>query len=123
VRIEVTGDDAKSPLPPRIKDALYRIGQEAIANSIRHGQPESIQIAFHRTRTHVVLTVTDDGKGYEASGNNSEESSGFGLLGMRKRAESIKANLHIESSPGRGTRVAVKAPTGPRLWPFSKKTQ
>ncbi len=121
VRIEVAGDDFKSPLPPRIKDALYRIGQEAIANSIRHGQPNRIQIAFQRTRTHVVLSVTDDGRGYETMTNSVEEASGFGLLGMRKRAESVNAHLRIESKPGSGTRVEVEAPIGARLWPFSRR--
>lgn len=126
VRVEVAGDEVKSQLPPRIKDALYRIGQEAIANSIRHGAPESIRIAFHSTRTHVLLTVTDDGKGYEvtseSTGDHAGEPSGFGLLGMRKRAESINASLHISSAPGRGTRVEVKAPVGSRLWPFTRKS-
>lgn len=98
------GDDENIPL--KLKDTLYRIGQEAIANSVRHARPRHLNICVEYKRTSVRLTVEDDGVGFISSG----KSSGFGVTGMRKRAESIAASFEIDSEPGRGTRVSVIAP-------------
>jgi nitrate/nitrite-specific signal transduction histidine kinase len=55
--------------------------------------------------------VEDDGRGFVADSSHA----GFGLLGMRKRAESISARLIIQSAPGSGTRVEVRAAIGSRF--------
>lgn len=112
VSIQTNGEDNGRSVPPRMRDALYRIGQEAIANAIRHANPSAIRIELQRTRTSICLSVEDDGMGFIADSDHE----GFGLLGMRKRAESISAVLTVRSTPGSGTRVEVKAGVGPRLW-------
>jgi signal transduction histidine kinase len=56
--------------------------------------------------------VDDDGAGFDAS-SASSEPTGFGLVGMRERAEQIGARLTITSRPGQGTRVWVVAPLAP----------
>lgn len=108
VTVETYGDDSARSLPPRIKDTLYRIGQEAIANSVRHAHPGAIRIRLQRTRASVCLSVEDDGEGFVAD----IDRAGFGLLGMRRRAESISATLIVKSTPQSGTRVEVRATTG-----------
>jgi signal transduction histidine kinase len=117
VTVETFGEDAGRTVPPRIKDTFYRIGQEAIVNSIRHADPATIRIRLQRTRASISLSVEDDGEGFVAENHHT----GFGLLGMRKRAESISAALSVRSTPGAGTRVEVKAAVGSRLllgyWP------
>lgn len=117
VHIDISSYGSACPFPVRTSDALYRIGQEAIANAIRHAQPQSLTISLSYRKNAVDLIVEDDGVGF-ASG---AESLGFGLQGMRKRAESISATLEIESSPGNGTQVKVTAPLPPRFtlksWP------
>jgi signal transduction histidine kinase len=104
VKVETYGEDGGRSAPPRIKDTLYRIGQEAIANSIRHARPTTIRISIQRTRSSICLSIEDDGEGFVAD----SDRAGFGLLGMRRRAESIGANLTVKSRPGSGTRVEVK---------------
>ncbi len=118
VTVETYGDDGGRSVPPRLKDTLYRIGQEAIANSIRHAQPGTIRIRLHRTRASICLSVEDDGDGFIADSNRA----GFGLLGMRKRAESISATLMVKSTPRAGTLVEVKAAVGSRFlsWPWRR---
>lgn len=111
VTVEASGDDNLRVVPPRIKDTLFRIGQEAIANSVRHAEPATIRINLQQQRSAVCLSVEDDGRGFIADNGHA----GFGLLGMRKRAESISASLVIKSAPGSGTRVEVKAAIGPRF--------
>jgi signal transduction histidine kinase len=115
VAVSTSGDE--SALALRTSDALYKIGQEAIANAIRHAHPASLTISLNYNQNQVDLIVEDDGVGFI----NGADSLGFGLQGMRKRAESISASLMIESTPGRGTRVKIAAPLPPRFtirsWP------
>lgn len=106
VTVEADGADGGRTVPPRIKDTLYLIGQEAIANSIRHAAPGAIRIRLQRSRESICLSVEDDGQGFIADSHYT----GFGILGMRKRAESISATLTVKSAPESGTRVEVKAP-------------
>ncbi|HEY6404388.1 MAG TPA: sensor histidine kinase, partial [Blastocatellia bacterium] len=106
VTVEAHGADGGRTVPPHIKDTLYLIGQEAIANSIRHAAPSTIRIRLERMRESVCLSIEDDGTGFIAD----RRHTGFGILGMRKRAESISATLTVKSAPGSGARVEVKAP-------------
>jgi signal transduction histidine kinase len=105
VRVETYGEEGAQALPPRIMDAFYLIGQEAIANSIRHARPGTIRLGIQRSRSSIWLSVEDDGEGFVME----SDKAGFGLLGMRKRAEAISATLLVRSTPGVGTRVEVKS--------------
>lgn len=93
------------PIPLRIADTLFRIGQEAIANAVRHGHPHTIHLRVVYGRPSVKLTVRDDGNGF----SSRQDSPGFGIRGMKRRADSIAAALRIRSSPGHGTSVQIRA--------------
>ncbi len=97
-----SGDVARTPL--RVADTLYHVGQEALANAVRHGQPATLEIRLSYEKSFVHLQIEDDGSGFVAS----EEMAGFGLRSMRKRAAAIGATLEICSSPGAGTRVSIR---------------
>jgi signal transduction histidine kinase len=99
-------------LPMRVLDSFFRIGQEAIANAIQHGHPTRIVIRVIYAVTSVTLIIKDDGCGFILK----PESSGFGITGMRRRAELIGATLEIESTLSHGTRIEVKAATPPLPW-------
>lgn len=109
VRVENSGEEGT--LPYTVKDALFRIGQEAVANSIRHAAPTLLCIRVDYDAAAVTLTVDDNGEGFVPA----EDARGFGLGGMRKRAESVAARLEIASIPGQGTTVRVAVPVPPRL--------
>jgi signal transduction histidine kinase len=111
VTVATQGEDGSRDVPIHVKDTLFRIGQEAIANSIRHADPGTIRITLRQQRSSLFLSVEDDGDGFIADSDHA----GFGLLGMRKRAESISAHLVIRSTPGSGTSVQVKAVVGSRF--------
>lgn len=115
IAAEATGD--VRPIPLRTADTLYRVGQEAIANAVRHAHPTTITIHLEYRKNAVQLLVRDDGCGFA----NEENLQGFGLLGMRKRSASISAKMEINSSEGKGTQILVMAPLPPRLtfvsWP------
>jgi signal transduction histidine kinase len=111
VQVFTTSTGTSRPLPIRTSDALFKIGQEAIANAVIHAGPRTLKILLTYEKEKVDLIVQDDGEGFSAGG----ASLGFGLQGMRKRADSISANLEIVSTPHEGTCVRVKAPLPPRL--------
>jgi signal transduction histidine kinase len=111
ITVSVSVRGAPKQLPLRISDVVFRVGQEATANAVSHAQPRTIQLRLVYGRSSVKLSVRDDGEGFNPPG----ETGGFGIRGMRRRAESIGASFHIRSSPGRGTSVAVRAKTPPTL--------
>jgi signal transduction histidine kinase len=111
VKVETSGEDDGRVVPPQIKDTLFRIGQEAIANSIRHADPDTIRIRLQQQRASLCLSVEDNGHGFIVDSDHA----GFGLLGMHKRAESISATLVVKSVPGAGTRVEVRTAIGSRF--------
>ncbi|HEX4486475.1 MAG TPA: sensor histidine kinase [Terriglobales bacterium] len=106
-------------IPVRISDTLFRIGQEALANAVRHGNPSSLLISLTYSDAGLHLTIEDDGRGFVVDA----DSVGFGIRGMRKRADIISAELEIRSLPGGGTSVQVVAPMPAvmmrRIWPTS----
>jgi signal transduction histidine kinase len=100
-------------IPVRISDTLFRIGQEALANAVRHAAPNTLSISLTYSEAALQLLVEDDGKGFIAGA----DSAGFGIRGMGKRADTISAELKIRSTPGKGTTVQVVAPMPARLMP------
>ena len=111
--VEVISSSTGTPrtIPPRIAAPLLRIGQEAIANAVRHADPKHLEIHLAYGKNSVRLAITDDGGGFVKSG----DLLGFGLRGMRTRAAGISARLEILSQPGEGTRVEVTAPLPPEI--------
>jgi signal transduction histidine kinase len=103
IKVSVRGEQVQIPL--RIADTLFRVGQEAIANAVRHAKPHTIHIGLVYGKASVKLVVRDDGKGF----SQLDDSSGFGIRGMERRADAIAASLRLRTSPGHGTSVSVRA--------------
>jgi len=84
------------------------VAQEALTNVARHAQIDHAKLNLRFQKNQVVLQVEDDGVGF----NNlkSAESRGWGLAGMRERAESVGGELHMRSASGDGTFVEVSVP-------------
>ncbi len=94
-------------LPPDEKINLYRIAQESIVNSIRHGNPKNILVTLNSTKKYAaILHIIDDGIGLDQT--KPVRSQGLGI--MRERAGLIHAQLSIQSKPLHGTSVTVKLP-------------
>lgn len=100
-------------LPPTTELALYRIAQEALSNVVRHAQGSSAKLNLHFHPESVTLSIMDDGVGFDEPDSPAELASHghFGLLGMHERAESIGAELRIESSIGEKTKIEVHLPS------------
>ena len=97
------------PLPPLIQNHLLRIAREAVNNAIKYSQAEAVEISLERDDDVVKLEVTDSGKGFDVSTTDALEGH-FGIRGMRERAKKTSGRLDIQSTPGKGTRVALILP-------------
>jgi len=106
-KIKTTAEQRGNPTPLnlRLADALLHIGQEAIANALGHGDPTTLRIRLNYQDGSVELAVEDNGGGFKYT----PESTGFGILGMQRRARDVGSTLDIVSTPGAGTQVRVKA--------------
>jgi NarL family two-component system sensor histidine kinase LiaS len=94
------------PLPLEIEQTLFRIVQEALANAARHSQAESVDVILRYHHTHLTLTVSDDGQGFDLR----RQTDGFGLQSMKGRAESLGGQFTVDSVPGGGTALTCNLP-------------
>ncbi|HEV2319388.1 MAG TPA: sensor histidine kinase, partial [Verrucomicrobiae bacterium] len=108
VGVEVLGP--KRRLPDGMENHLLRITQEAVANAIRHGKPESVEVQLAFDIGSVALTVRDNGRGFDVARRPLSERGHFGLEGMRERAKALGGTIEVESTPGRGTTITIEAP-------------
>ena len=95
-------------IPKTVAETMFRVGQEAIYNSIRHSGASRIDIDFAIQRNAAQLVVKDNGVGFTAG----SDYSGFGLRGMSRRAATVSGHLEISSSLNSGTSVLFRAPIG-----------
>jgi len=104
--MSVAGEAA---LPQDVEAELFRIGQEAITNAVRHAGAGHVLVSLQFHDAGARLEVTDDGAGFLYDPQAVPDDH-YGLITMRERAEELHATLTITSAPGRGTTVEVAVP-------------
>ena len=97
-------------LHPVIRDEVYLIGREAVANAFRHACAKTIDLALEYHRNELRIVVRDDGRGIDQHVIQSGRDGHWGLSGMRERAERIGASLKVSSSAAGGTEVELRVP-------------
>jgi signal transduction histidine kinase len=105
LRVHVAADEASDELPDELSTCIYRVVQEALHNCARHSQARSVKVVVKQERSKIILSVEDDGHGFDA-----RRVRGLGLVGMEERVHHLGGEFEIESEPGTGTRVAVELP-------------
>jgi signal transduction histidine kinase len=93
--------------PPMAHDLLM-IAREAVCNAALHGHPSHIDIGMEFTGRELVLTVSDDGCGFDPRPVESQRGHHFGLKGMRERANRWGGKFRLTSAPGSGARVEAR---------------
>jgi signal transduction histidine kinase len=107
-------------LDPELESTLYRVVQEALTNVSRHAKATSAVISVSERDGLIRAAVTDDGQGLSTpAGITAEErgdglKGGFGLSGMRERAELVGGELDLKPAPGGGTTVRLTVPLAGR---------
>jgi len=122
-------------LHPFLRDEVYSICREAIANAFRHAAANRIEVKVVFLSRKLVVSIADDGVGMSEAVRTGGRAGHFGLSGMQAHARRIDGKLQVESSPGVGTRVTLEARlTGPvasdlrgfsvrRLWSRAGRTR
>ncbi|MGW1891032.1 sensor histidine kinase [Streptomyces sp. NPDC002004] len=111
VRAEFTVTGPAEPLHEEIEGTLLRIAQEALANASRHAAATRTGVTLSFMDGEVTLDVRDDGRGFDPLlPRPRTRTGGFGLDGMRARAERVAGSLTVESEPGSGTAVSARVP-------------
>ncbi len=95
-----------SRLPAELGSSIYRILQEALTNVAKHSAASQVVILLQIKADVFRLMVEDNGKGFDPYQN----SSGFGLQGMRERTSALGGQFTALSEPGRGCRVTAVIP-------------
>lgn len=103
IPVEYDRDCSHNP-PVEIKEAFYRIAQEAFNNIARHAEAGCVRVALACAAGRAELTIEDDGIGFDVDAHDHE---GLGLGIMRERARSVDARLEIHSRPRQGTRLRL----------------
>ncbi|MFE9651306.1 sensor histidine kinase [Streptomyces sp. NPDC006365] len=111
VRAEFTTTGTPEHLHEEVSATLLRITQEALSNASRHAHAGRLGVTLSFMGNEVVLDVRDDGRGFDPLTLPSRNGhGGFGLDGMRARAERIAGSMTVESEPGHGTAVSARVP-------------
>jgi signal transduction histidine kinase len=105
--IQVDGPDGRLPLEPEVEEQLYRLGQEALANVVRHARASRATVRIAATDETVSMEVSDDGRGFDPAAVGPEH---FGLRSMRGRVADLGGRLQVTSRRGRGTVLRVEVP-------------
>lgn len=102
---EFAADADLAAVPDDVQLVAYRIAQEALSNAVQHGSPRRIEVRLAGRGGSLELTVADDGSGFTPGRNGN----GLGIAGMRERALLCGGTVDVDSAPGAGTRVTLRA--------------
>jgi len=94
-------------VPLELKEPIYRIAQEALHNTVKHGRASRVELRLECGPDEIVLDVRDDGVGFDPSG---EFPGHLGLRSMRERVAAFAGTVEIESAPQQGTHVRARIP-------------
>jgi signal transduction histidine kinase len=107
-RIELASDGGRERvrLSGEIESTIYRLVQEALTNVVKHAEADRAWVEVTEEEHEVTVSVRDNGTGFDPD----QPGGGFGLVGMRERAELANGRLLIDSSAGQGTTVRAVLP-------------
>lgn len=108
LQVHLYTEGLEERLDSNIETVLYRVIQECVNNVIKHADASTLDISVIREENEITATIEDNGKGFDTS--SREKFDGIGLKNIRTRVEYLKGTVDFDSSPGRGTLVALHVP-------------
>ncbi len=116
LRVDLLQEGMDERLTSDVEASAFRIVQEALTNVAKHANATRCRVYLQRLPTTVLITVEDDGAGFDAAvTQQTGERRGLGLIGIRERVSELRGSMRLESAPGKGTRITVELPARVRL--------
>jgi signal transduction histidine kinase len=126
VKHQLVVEGTARSIRPLVREEIYRIGAEALANAFRHAGASAVETVLEYGRDHLRLLVRDDGQGIDPEVLKTGREGHFGLSGLRERAAKIGAELKVRTAAGAGTEIDLLVPAvaafehpahrGPMYW-------
>lgn len=110
VKCDLQIDEQVGDLSPWQTNTVFRLVQESLTNVGRHARARSVHVSLRRQPGACVLTVRDDGLGFDPTKIGMKS---LGIQGMRERAEMLDGHLDLHTRPGEGTSIVVTFPVEP----------
>ena len=105
IQVAFSHDDVPRSVPPEIALCLFRIVQEGLRNVQKHSGAAHADVKLEMIGDKVHLSISDDGKGFDAK--DASDRQGLGLWSMRERVRMVEGRLEIQSDKKNGTRIDV----------------
>jgi len=112
VKTEFKDDEQQKPLDDDIRVLLFRNVRELLINVIKHAEASNIRVSIRRDKEYINVKVEDDGIGFDPVEVTSmaAKRAEFGLFSIRERLEQLGGMIEIDSEPGCGSRITMRAP-------------
>jgi two-component system nitrate/nitrite sensor histidine kinase NarX len=110
IRVQFDVPKPFTKLSPVAELQLLRIAQEAMTNVRRHAMASEVKVKLDNTHEAVVMTVKDDGQGFDLQEIEKSPPGYHGLSIIKERAEGLGGSLNIATAPGEGTEITVTLP-------------
>jgi signal transduction histidine kinase len=108
ISVEVAGELPRTE--GWLEAGLFAMAAEAIDNAVRHAGARRLRIGLRASRERGIITVTDDGVGFDPAGAHRQTEEGMGLIGMTRRASWLGGRVDVVSRPGAGTTIRISVP-------------
>jgi ligand-binding sensor domain-containing protein/signal transduction histidine kinase len=118
LRLDLPGEDQNPPIGADIRRQVFLIFKESLHNTARHSGCTEVDLKLRLAEGWLDLSIADNGRGFDLP----HAGRGHGLTSMRRRAGHLGGGLVVDSAPGRGTTVHLRAPLAPPSVPFWKRS-
>lgn len=115
VNVEIYAPDTPPLIDEKRFESVIQIINEALSNALRHSQAKNLKVSVVQSEQALVVSVRDDGTGFELDGAGMPDRRGLGMQNMRRRAEMLGAKLEITTEPGTGTHLGLIVPINPEV--------
>ena len=118
VRLDLPGEDQNPQIGADLRRQVFLIFKESLHNAARHSGCTEVDLKLRLADGWLELAIADNGRGFDVG----HSSRGHGLASMRRRCEQLGGGLVVDSAPGRGTTVRLRAPLARRPPPLWKRS-
>jgi PAS domain S-box-containing protein len=101
-------DEQAKPLQEDVRVLLFRVTRELLINVVKHARAKKVAVSVKRVENCIEICVKDDGIGFDV--NAKKKSEGFGLLSIYERLAFAGGSIDMQSQPGQGTQITIRAP-------------